>query len=237
MALGTYSELQAAIATWLDREDLTAVIPDFITMAEVRLNDRLRLAPMERVWTFSSASFASAIVLVDEETGAILTGDGAQLTDEDASQVVPVAIGAAPLPSDFLEIRMLAPTAYPGRPIMLAGPAWASHTYYGLSGYPDVYTIIGSSLGVYPTTTGALSMTYYAKIPALTDDAPTNWLLTSRPQLYLYASLLEAEPFFRDDNRVGVWKAMLDEAIANAKVSDIGTRWSNAAVRLSGPTP
>jgi hypothetical protein len=37
MALSDYTELQASIAGWLIRDDLTAVIPDFIRLAEVRL--------------------------------------------------------------------------------------------------------------------------------------------------------------------------------------------------------
>ncbi len=34
MALSNYAELQTAIADWLNRSDMTAVIPDFITLAE-----------------------------------------------------------------------------------------------------------------------------------------------------------------------------------------------------------
>ena len=47
MALGTFTELKDAIADWLDRSDLTARIPDFITLAEARLNRDLRIRPME----------------------------------------------------------------------------------------------------------------------------------------------------------------------------------------------
>lgn len=49
MAITTYAELQAAAAAWLVRRDLTARIPEFITLAESRLNRvlRLRLAEMD----------------------------------------------------------------------------------------------------------------------------------------------------------------------------------------------
>ena len=47
MALSTFTELKDAIADWLDRSDLTARIPDFITLAEARLNRDLRIRPME----------------------------------------------------------------------------------------------------------------------------------------------------------------------------------------------
>jgi hypothetical protein len=47
MALSTYDDLKLAAANWLNREDLVGVIPDFIGLAEARMNDRLRVAPME----------------------------------------------------------------------------------------------------------------------------------------------------------------------------------------------
>ena len=42
MAITTYAELQAAAANWLVRSDLTARIPEFIALAEARLNRLLR---------------------------------------------------------------------------------------------------------------------------------------------------------------------------------------------------
>lgn len=42
MAITTYSELKTAIANWLNRDDLTAVIPDFIALAETRIARDLR---------------------------------------------------------------------------------------------------------------------------------------------------------------------------------------------------
>ena len=43
MALTTYSELQASIADWLDRTDLTTQIVDFITLAETDIARWLRV--------------------------------------------------------------------------------------------------------------------------------------------------------------------------------------------------
>ena len=42
MAITTYAELKTAIANWLNRDDLTAVIPDFISLAEARIARDLR---------------------------------------------------------------------------------------------------------------------------------------------------------------------------------------------------
>lgn len=48
MSIDTYAELQSAIADWLNRQDLTAVIPSFISLAEADINRSLRDYRMER---------------------------------------------------------------------------------------------------------------------------------------------------------------------------------------------
>jgi hypothetical protein len=47
MALSNYTELKASIADFLNRDDLTAVIPDFITLAEAAINRDVRHYEME----------------------------------------------------------------------------------------------------------------------------------------------------------------------------------------------
>ena len=42
MAITTYSELQSAVADWLNRDDLTSVIPNFIELAEADLTRNLQ---------------------------------------------------------------------------------------------------------------------------------------------------------------------------------------------------
>ena len=48
MALTTYAELQTSIAEFLNRDDLTAKIPDFIVLAEAQMNAELRHWRMEK---------------------------------------------------------------------------------------------------------------------------------------------------------------------------------------------
>ena len=38
MAISTYGDLKSSVALWLNRADLTAYIPDFIALAEQRMN-------------------------------------------------------------------------------------------------------------------------------------------------------------------------------------------------------
>ena len=42
MPITTYTELKTSIASWLNRDDLTSVIPDFILLAEAGINRDLR---------------------------------------------------------------------------------------------------------------------------------------------------------------------------------------------------
>lgn len=46
MALTTYTELKASVADWLNRTDLTAEIPDFISLAEAQMERTLRTRQM-----------------------------------------------------------------------------------------------------------------------------------------------------------------------------------------------
>ena len=56
MAIGTYAELQTAVANWLDRDDLSLRIPEFIALAEARMNRILRLRLMESTYTASTVA-------------------------------------------------------------------------------------------------------------------------------------------------------------------------------------
>ena len=46
MALTTYTELKTSIGDWLNRADLTSVIPDFISLAEAQIERTLRARQM-----------------------------------------------------------------------------------------------------------------------------------------------------------------------------------------------
>jgi hypothetical protein len=71
MAITSYTELQAAVANWLDRNDLTARIPEFVALAEAQMNRLLRsrgatgrsTAAIGAEFTALPADFAQAISL------------------------------------------------------------------------------------------------------------------------------------------------------------------------------
>jgi hypothetical protein len=55
-------------------------------------------------------------------------------------------------------------------------------------------------------------LVYYEE-PALLDNSnQTNFITQYMPNLLLYAALLEATPFLKNDERIGVWQAQYDRA-------------------------
>ncbi len=231
MALdGTYDGLKASIAAWLDREDLSAAIPDFIMLTEGRLNDQLRTRDMVTSAIIQSSDgtaqlpsdFIEAITIVALPSGvAQVTDDGVPITDENGNPIV----DAPATGSTSLVLRNM-------------DSGWTIGAYSGFSGgWPILYSLSSDILTIYPTGAATLQLTYYGKVPALSADNQTNWLLTKRPQVYLYGALLESAPFLQDDGRVALWKAAFDQAVTDYQLADQMARWSNAGMRLPGPTP
>ena len=63
MAFTTYTELKSTVADYLARTDLTTQIPDFITLAEVRLKRDLRIRQMLKVATATMTVSDSTVAL------------------------------------------------------------------------------------------------------------------------------------------------------------------------------
>ena len=89
MALATYTDLQASVANWLHRTDLTDVIPDLIVLAEARIARDLRLRSQvvsttlstvanQRTVTFPTdwLEFENVTLVGDPDTGYIAIDPG-----------------------------------------------------------------------------------------------------------------------------------------------------------------
>lgn len=63
MALANYSDLRNAVAGWLHRDDLAASIPDFIALAEARLNRELRVRQQLTSATLATVAATQAVAL------------------------------------------------------------------------------------------------------------------------------------------------------------------------------
>jgi len=196
MAVSTFAELKASVATWIKRSDLTAIIPDFVKLAEARINRELRTRNMVT---------------------------RAQNTAVDSEFVA--------LPSDFGTARSIRLTASPFTQLQqLTVEAMGDFAAQQPSGALQAFAIVGGEFWFLPAPAASVTvqLVYYAKVPALTDAAPTNWLLASHPDVYLWGALLEAACYLEDDELAATYQtrfaAAVDEIRANSVVDSLSAR-------------
>lgn len=66
---------------------------------------------------------------------------------------------------------------------------------------------------------------------ALSDSQPVNGVLTDYPDLYLFGALVEAAPYLRDADMLGLFAARFDAALTEARIKE-GRSHTLAALRL-----
>lgn len=122
------------------------------------------------------------------------------------------------LPADLWRLRDLWVAGSPDKTLRQMSPDSARTLYGSDTGELVAYSVSGSTLDLWPnpsaTSTDVVHIRYQQTIPALSSSNPTNWLLTSNPDVYFYGLLLQCEAFIVNDERIGLWKAGLDEALA-----------------------
>lgn len=179
----TYSGLVTSAGLWLERSDLGAMIPDFITMVEERLNRILRVPEMEATDTLTIADGSASLPTDLREIRHIYT----DLSCE--NEVVPVPLST--LRRDYPV------TAQTGTPMVYSVVGSDVH-FRPAPGDGDDDTLV---------------LDYYQEIPALSTDNEVNWLISKHPSIYLRGVLLEAEFYGWNDERLPLIKSAQDEAI------------------------
>jgi hypothetical protein len=71
----------------------------------------------------------------------------------------------------------------------------------------------------------------YQLLPLLDETNQTNWLTDYAPQVLLYASLLEATPFLKNDERIPVWQQMYDRSAQALNGEDLSKILDRSARR------
>jgi len=205
MALSTYTELKDAIADWLDRSDLTDRIPDFIALAEARLNRELRIRPME---------VRSTMTTTVGQRYFNLPGGYLQMRN--------FQINTNPItPLEYITPEMLdrlygsnttgKPRAYSliGDEIQLAPIPDSEYTIE--MAFYEKFTPLGDG------TSGTVT---------------SNWLTKNAPDVILYGALIEAEPFIKNDERIQLWLTAYKEAIDKIQKADERDRHSGSQMRV-----
>lgn len=190
MAITTYSELVTAIQNYLmDRTDLATPAPEFITLGEAVI-----------AYGFDSPTMKIHPL---------------RCRDMETISTVTLTSGVGTLPTDYLQYRRVVEAAVsPRRELEYITPSGADQQYPSRSsGSGHHFTIIGSSIYTFPLVATSCELTYYARVPALTASATTNWLLTKNPNIYLRASLFHAAEYIKNDaemqKQAGFLKALI----------------------------
>lgn len=82
-----------------------------------------------------------------------------------------------------------------------------------------------------PAAAQTLEILYYEQPRFLGEGSQDNWLTEYAPDLLLYGTLLEAQPFLKKDDRIATWQAMFDRAAQALSGEDLKRIVDRAATR------
>jgi len=139
------------------------------------------------------------------------------------------------LPSDFLEVRDLIVVANPVRPISYMSPSvFSRNARVTESGYPIDYTILATEFkfAPIPDTAYTLEILYFAAPEFLSDTNTSNVYLAICPDLLLYGSLVEAEPYLMNDQRIQLWAGMYQKGVDAITTSDEQAQYSGVPLAM-----
>lgn len=140
------------------------------------------------------------------------------------------------MPTDFLEMRKLSITTSPSQELTYLTPGIMDVRYpTPNSGRPFHYTVVAGQLKfeVTPDHAYTMEMVYYVRVPALTNSATTNWLLTNHPDVYLYGALAEGEAYKKSDPRITLWKTLYQSGIDQILGADQRKRWGGSTLQMT----
>ena len=202
MALNTFTALKASIADFLNRDDLTAVIPDFISLAEAQINRDVRHWKMEARSSGQQSSGDEYMQIPADWVETIrlhLTGTGTTVVNL--------------VSRDSMADKRAGQEDTAGTPIM----------YTHADGQFQLYPT--------PSTDTDFELLYFQKIPSLISNSD-NWLLLDSPDVYLYGALLHSAPYLAEDQRVAVWAQMYSAAVQRLNEASESARFSGSGLRL-----
>jgi len=203
MALSTYSELQTTVANYLNRDDLTTLIPTFITLTENRLNRELRVrANMVRATTTTTAGQAFYDLPSDLIELRNITYDS---------------------DSQSHALRYLSPESVSREYGTVLSGQPRAYTNLGndlkLTPTPDAaYTI---------------SINYYSQLRSLSDSVATNDVLAEYPSLYLFGSCLEGAIYLNDTEQTNRFGSVFQKALDDVQRAEEAARYSGTVMTTS----
>jgi hypothetical protein len=203
MALSTFSELKTSIANYLNRDDLSSVIPDFITLTENRINRELRArANVTRVTATTTSGtdiYDFPADLIELRSVSYVSGSNknalSYMTPESGTREYGTTANGSPKAySNMGKAIKLSPT-------------------------PDAaYTI---------------ELIYYSQIASLSDSRTTNNILAEFPSLYLYGACLEGAIFLNDSDEITRFDAIFNRTLVSIRESEEKARYGGNVMTMT----
>lgn len=150
------------------------------------------------------------------------------------------ASGVCTLPTDYLEHIRVVEKASIRRELSYIAPQYADQRYPDrTAGLAQNFTLVGNNLRMFPVSSNDIELTYYQKIPALSDANTTNWLLSESPHLYLRACQVMALEFAgeTDTSRFQVASEMSRSMLDSLNEQNEMALYSRAPMHIAGVTP
>ncbi len=203
MALTTYTELKASIADFLNRDDLTTVIPDFITLAESQINRDVRHWKMEA-----------------RSSGQQSGGDEYMQIPADWVETIRLHLTGTGTSAVNLISRDAMADKRQKNEDTSGTVMYYTHADSQFQLYPT------------PSADTDFELLYIQKLDALSDSNADNWLLLDSPDVYLYGALLHSAPYLAEDERVAIWAQMYSASVQRLNEASESARFSGSGLRL-----
>lgn len=142
----------------------------------------------------------------------------ARTSDMETALSVAIASGVAALPTGYIDLKFAYVNASPTLRLKRRSASWIYENYPTRSsdGKPSFIAREGTNFifGPYPDSNYTITGVFYKNIGPLSSSAHA--LFTANPDLYLFASLVAAEPFIKNDKRLVLWEAQYQRALEGA---------------------
>lgn len=203
MALSTYSDLKTSVANYLNRNDLTDVIPDFIRLTEDKLNRELKVR----------ANLARA-----ETT----TTNGTEFYDL-PSDMIELRNVTYETSSNSYALAYLSPESI--------NREYGAYTSGAPKAYTSLGTDI--KIAPTPDGSYTINISYYKKLINLSDSVSSNNILANFPDLYLFGSCLEGAVYLNDNEQVQRFAALFTNTLDSVRRIEESARYSGTVMRMS----
>lgn len=158
-----------------------------------------------------------------------------RLLEMQAETTLTTSTESVNLPADFLSVESVYINSGGSRRRLIPATEGAQAVNHDPSGQPYYFAVHNGELTLMPVPDASYTITlrYYARLPALVNDADTNGVMANYPQLYFYQALTHAALWAQDDEGVsrysGAYRSAKDLAIKN----DIKRRFAGPLIQRS----